>query len=235
MHLKVTTRVLIVKHTDFPAMESGLYLEYNRELCDSDLFFRKIILTALWRRGWIACWIYIPFRQVKQRLGLARCSGKESACQCRRHRRHRFDPRVGKIPWRRKWQPTPVFLPGKSHGQRSLVGYSPRGHKESSVAERTHTYARTHRLQWDTDHYKQLPQINTQLSNKEFATMPWHNCVLKQSSMLVRGLWDSLNSLRVSQQHLSTVIWHQSHNLNGELCWRIVLQTLEIPNYSFKM
>ena len=39
---------------------------------------------------------------------------KESACQCRRHKRCRFDPWVGKIPWRRKWQPTPVFLPGKS-------------------------------------------------------------------------------------------------------------------------
>ena len=46
-----------------------------------------------------------------------------------------FDPWVGKIPWRRKWQPTPVFLPGKSHGQRSLVGYSPWGHKESDMTE----------------------------------------------------------------------------------------------------
>ena len=42
----------------------------------------------------------------------------------------RFDPWVGKIPWRRKWQPTPVFLPGKSHGQQSLAGYSPWGRKE---------------------------------------------------------------------------------------------------------
>ena len=41
-----------------------------------------------------------------------------------------FDPLVEKIPWRRKWQPTPVFLLGKSHGQRSLVGYSPWGHKK---------------------------------------------------------------------------------------------------------
>ena len=41
--------------------------------------------------------------------------------------RHRFDPWVEKIPWRKKWQPTPVFVPGKFHGQRSLVGYSPRG------------------------------------------------------------------------------------------------------------
>ena len=52
-------------------------------------------------------------------------SGKESSCQCRRHG---FDPQVGKIPYRRKQQPTPLFLPGKSHGQRSLAGYSPRGH-----------------------------------------------------------------------------------------------------------
>ena len=53
-------------------------------------------------------------------------SGKESICQCRRSR---FDSQVGKIPWRRKWQHTPVFLPGKSYGQRSLLGYSPQGHK----------------------------------------------------------------------------------------------------------
>ena len=65
--------------------------------------------------------------------------GKESACQCRRHRRCRFDPWVGDIPWRRKWHPTPVFLPGKFHGQRSLVGYSPWGHKQSDTAEHTHS------------------------------------------------------------------------------------------------
>ena len=47
-------------------------------------------------------------------------SGKESTCQCRRRR---FNPWVRKIPWRRKWQPTPVFLPGESHGQSSLVDY----------------------------------------------------------------------------------------------------------------
>jgi len=58
-------------------------------------------------------------------------SGKESACQSRRHRRCRFNPWVRKIPWRRKWQPTPVFLPGKSHRQRSLTGYSPWGHRRA--------------------------------------------------------------------------------------------------------
>jgi len=49
-------------------------------------------------------------------------SGERIHLQCSRHR---FDPWVEKIPWRRAWQPTPVFLSGESHGQRSLAGYSP--------------------------------------------------------------------------------------------------------------
>ena len=52
-------------------------------------------------------------------------SGKEPVYQCRKHKRHRFDPWVRKIPWRGPWQPTPVFLPRESHGWRSLVGYRP--------------------------------------------------------------------------------------------------------------
>jgi len=52
-------------------------------------------------------------------------SGKESTCQCRRYKRHRFDPWVRKIPWNRKWKTAPIVLPGKFHGQRSLVGCSP--------------------------------------------------------------------------------------------------------------
>ena len=56
-------------------------------------------------------------------------SGKDSACQCRRSRRHGFDPWVGKISWSRKWQSTLVFLPGKSHGQKRLASYSPWGHR----------------------------------------------------------------------------------------------------------
>ena len=59
-----------------------------------------------------------------------RCSGKESACQCRRPKKCGFDSWVRKIPWTRKWQPTPAFLPGKFHGQRSLAGYSSWGRKE---------------------------------------------------------------------------------------------------------
>ena len=63
--------------------------------------------------------------------------GKESTCQCRRHG---FDPWVGKILWGRKWQPTPVFLPGKFHGQRSLLGYSPWGGRESDMTEQLSTH-----------------------------------------------------------------------------------------------
>ena len=72
-------------------------------------------------------------------------SGKESAC---RSKRCGFDPWVRKIPWRRKWKPTPVLLRGKFNGQRSLAGYSPRGHKESDTTVKlnthTHTYTHTH-------------------------------------------------------------------------------------------
>jgi len=50
--------------------------------------------------------------------------GKEPTYQCRRHKRCGFDPWVWKIPWKKAWQPTPVFFLGESHGQRSLVGYN---------------------------------------------------------------------------------------------------------------
>ena len=59
--------------------------------------------------------------------------GKESACNAGDQG---SIPGWGKIPWRRKWHPTPVFLPGKSYGWRSLAGYSPWGHKESDATER---------------------------------------------------------------------------------------------------
>ena len=69
-------------------------------------------------------------------LGLPRwLSGRDPTCQCRRCRRLGFCPWVGNIPWRRKWQPTPVFLPGKSHGQRSLAGYSPWGCQKLDTTE----------------------------------------------------------------------------------------------------
>ena len=74
--------------------------------------------------------------EVTSSLSMSRASqwlsGKEPTCQCRRHV---FDPWVGKIPWRREWQPPPVFLPGDFHGLRSLAGYSLWGLKESDTTE----------------------------------------------------------------------------------------------------
>ena len=65
-------------------------------------------------------------------------SGKESSCQCRRLKREGSDPWVGMILWRTAQQPTPVFLPRESHGQRSLMGYSPCGPKQSDMTEATY-------------------------------------------------------------------------------------------------
>ena len=62
-------------------------------------------------------------------------SGKEPSCQCRRCKRCGLDLWVRKIPWMRAWQPTPVFFPGESHGQRSLEDLSPECHKEPGTTE----------------------------------------------------------------------------------------------------
>ena len=69
---------------------------------------------------------------------------KTICLQGRRGRRCGFDPWVGKIPCRRAWRPTPLFLPRESHGQRSLKGYSPWGCKELDMTEHTHTHTHTH-------------------------------------------------------------------------------------------
>ena len=70
-------------------------------------------------------------------------SGKEPTCQCRRDKRHGFYPWVGKIHWRRAWQPTSVFLPGESHGQRTLVGTVHRVAKSQTWLEGLSMHAHT--------------------------------------------------------------------------------------------
>ena len=79
------------------------------------------------------------------------------AHRCLQCGRPGFDPWVGKIPWRRKWQSTPVLLPGKSHGQRSQVGYSSWGRKESDTTER---------LNWTKSRSQQTPSLM-------FSTLAW--------------------------------------------------------------
>ena len=72
---------------------------------------------------------------------------------------------------RRNWQPTTVFMSGKSHGQRSLVGYSPRGHEESDMTERVHTHTHTHRgLQHHPNHRTQVSDVWIE----EREEMPFH-------------------------------------------------------------
>ena len=78
-------------------------------------------------------------------------SGKESTCQCRRWGRYKFNPWVMKIPWRRKWKPTLVFLPREFHRQKSLTGYSPWGHKELDTVEHTHTHRHKNSLGWGSN------------------------------------------------------------------------------------
>ena len=85
---------------------------------------------ALWNEQNLFYWLW-KWLKTKTVAGLPWwLSGKELTCQCRRCR---FSPWVGKIPWRRKWQPSPVFLPGESHGQRSLAGFSLWGCKKSDT------------------------------------------------------------------------------------------------------
>ena len=71
------------------------------------------------------------------------CIVKPGSCQCRWHR---FDPWVGMIPWRKKWQLTPVFLPEKFHGQRNLASYSPWGHKAVHDRKQAHMHSETYEV-----------------------------------------------------------------------------------------
>ena len=109
--------------------------------------FHSVIKVTLWEDK-----IY-PRLHLERKLVMARAksglpkwlSGKESTCQ---YRKLGFDPWIEEIPWRRKQQPTPVFLSEKSHGQRSLAGYSPWCCKEFYTTEQlsahTHTHTHTH-------------------------------------------------------------------------------------------
>ena len=99
----------------------------------SHLFF--LILSLGWSHAESSSPFILAAGKYRYLLGFpGGVSRKESACQHRKYKRC-----VRKIPWRRKWQPTPVFLPGKSHGQRSLVGYRPQGLREPVLTEHTHT------------------------------------------------------------------------------------------------
>ena len=84
-----------------------------------EIFWREFVWYKEEKRGCCLLWV-VGDKQLPRQ-----CSGKASICQCRRCKRCEFDPWMGKIPWRRAWQSTPVSLPGESHGQRSLADCSP--------------------------------------------------------------------------------------------------------------
>ena len=125
-----------------------------------------------------------------------------SGCQRRKHRRHRFDSWGGKIPWRRKWKSTPVFLPGKFPGQRSLVGYySSRGHKELGMTEWLISHASKVML-------KILQARLQQYVNRE---LPDVQLVLEKAEepeiKLLDHLLDHRKSKRVPEKHLFLHYW----------------------------
>ena len=108
--------------------------------CNSKFFREKSVFSWSWKKA--EC-LLLETGTVCPNIGLPRwLSGKESACQWGRHK---FDPWVRKIPWRWKWQFTPVFSPGKFRGQRSLAGYRPWARKEVDRPE-CHVNTNTHRI-----------------------------------------------------------------------------------------
>ena len=117
-----------------------VYAELKTHTHTWELFYFQQVLKVVTTLGKVKRVISHGCFRKAERAGIQPshwASGKEPACQCRRHKRCGLDPQVGKIPWRRTWQPTPVFLPGESHGQRSLVSYDPQGRKQSDMTDKT--------------------------------------------------------------------------------------------------
>ena len=137
--------------------------------------------------------------------GLPRwCSGKESTCQCMRHKRCGFDPWVWKIPWRRKWKPIPVFLPGKAHGQRSLEGYSPWGHKESYTTE-----------QLITQHLKHKTHCSSVVFKPDFPSHQWINWINFWAQTIPFGMGD------MSFKFLNMIPWYGSAEIQKHWTLRL--------------
>ena len=111
--------------------------------------------------------------------------------------RRGFDPWVGKIPWRRKWQPSPVFLYGKSHGQRILAGYSPRDHKESDTTEQVNC---TDNTAWKCKGKKAMCVLVAQ----SCPTLCIPIDCAHQASLSISNSWSFLKFMSIEWQ------WHQA-------------------------
>ena len=120
-------------------------------------------------------------------------NGKEPACQSMRCRRCGFDTWVRKIPWRRKWHPTPVFLQGKAHGQGSLEGYSPWGRKELDMTENS--------TAWFLEDY---PSSSHRLRNLRRKQQRWPQALTLRVGNLQNKIWTSWDSLNTLAFHMSS-------------------------------
>ena len=139
--------------------------------------------------------------------------------QCRRLKRHGFNPRIRKIPWRRKWQSTPVFLPGKFHGQRSLVGYSPWDCKELDTTEQLSMHAPRLDSSLASIDITGIPVCKSDKKTKrkkKKKTIMWHWVLLHSApgklSMLsfeATALFAGNSCLKASDQDLSPLTWPQ--------------------------
>ena len=151
------------------------HLNTKKDRCDHFVFLPKRVL------GWPKKFIQVLPHDVTEKLrlafwpsqyitrtildGLPRwLSSKESTCL---HRRHGFSPRIGKIPWRWKWQPTPVLLLGEPHRQRSLTGYSPWGQKGLDTTEQLNNHHHSGGTQEKLVHYTPLRLLDPQSVNEK--------------------------------------------------------------------
>ena len=145
---------------------------------------------------------------------------KGPGCQCRRYG---FNPWVGKIPWRRKWQPTPVFLPEKSHGGRSLAGYSPWGHKESDMTERlsAHIWLNCLSPNWWVDSHWEFPRgvYWKLIPNWDGRTVPWPQCQVEETPSLHSSTWPLTPAPPTAPDHL--------------ICVNEVFKGLALQNWGF--
>ena len=113
--------------------------------------------------------------------------------------RPEFNPWVWKIPWRRAWQPIPVFLPGESHAQRSLAVYSPWGHKEFDTTEQLSTHATILNLHVFSPVISFCIYWNTCIYTEDTAKS-MHNCIIKKSCKLVR--------IRYNNREINCINWY---------------------------
>ena len=122
----INNRILFLTVLEAGSLRSGSQCGQLKAVCWAADFLlcRRLLVVPSRGSGWTALWGLFS-KGTNPILYHLSFPGGSDGKLCLQYRRPGFDPWVGKIPWRKAWQPTPVFPPGKSHGQRSLMGYTP--------------------------------------------------------------------------------------------------------------